>query len=509
MLTLHNVPTEFPKYDYVNMAKDLANVKPKYSRLTRYVKDASYAIHEILDLDVWEEFVENDPINAEEFQKYCDTFNIIHQEYNDMVNTNATLPTNKAKKATTKAKATKPRATASSNSKTNSAARRAKTASKQTPRKATKTSNSRTVARRIDKDIPPEITFMRRYIALDGKELNLSRANVLLASLQKAIIGKKIRKTSKYADEIRNIQDNLIKLVNNYEDGTLITIDKDTITDYTEKIQNNYPLDAIRLLKSYAFLIGKNEDDLPGIQTRAKKIYARLASLPRPGRYTREVEAAKLSLQDFINGSSSSVHSTDFALRGLLGLDSAAGLNGPVASTALANYQFQTVALAPSVRALIGEPDIPFKILVHGLPGSGKTTLALRIAHSLAEHNHMRVLFVSAEEGVSNKTQKRLDRLNLYSQNLDIAVALPSNLEPYDVVAIDSITALRMTPEELRELYRTNPWVSFILISQSTKSGAARGSLEFEHDVDTTIKCENMVAHVIKNRFGDCSTMRI
>lgn len=492
MLTIQNFQTEFAKNDYVRMAEELAKMNDKYATLIDFANNATKELTPLVKLDKWKEMIEEHPGMAEIYQAAFDMLNTMESKYNDLKPSVAPRP-----------KATRHRAAAAR-------AKKASTASKQPQRKASAVKAKNGVRiRPIDEDIPPEIRFMERYIKLDGKVLNVSRAHVLLASMQKAILGKKIRKSSKFANEIRNIQNNLVKLVNNYEDGTLISIDKDTVADYTAKIIRNYPLAAIRLLKSYAFLVGKNETIFPQIQTRAKKILAQLSNLSRPGKYAREVEAAKQSLEDFINGASAFVQPTDVTLRGLLGLDGAEGLNGPVSSTALANYHFQTIELAPDIRSLIGEPDIPFKILIHGLPGSGKTTLALQIAHSLAEHNQMRVLFISAEEGMTNKTQKRLDRLSLYSDNMDIAVGLPSDLQQYDVVAIDSITALRMAPEEMRELYRNNPSTSFILISQSTKSGTARGSLEFEHDVDTTIRCEDMTAHVVKNRFGDCSTARI
>ena len=43
---------------------------------------------------------------------------------------------------------------------------------------------------------------------------------------------------------------------------------------------------------------------------------------------------------------------------------------------------------------------------------------------------------------------------------------------------------------------------SYVYIFQSTKDGNFRGSQEFEHDVDTSILVENMIAVARKNRFG-------
>lgn len=494
MLTLQNFPTEFPKHNYLMYVQELEKNDSKYSEYTDFVKECSDFLEPLSSSETWKEFLNDKPIEAKSCQASFDVLNELEKRYNE-ISSGATNAVKSAKPASV-AKS-KPSPAKSAHVKTNS--------SRSGSRKVSKLRSVEEKGK-IAKDIPIEVKFIRRYIALDGKELKLSRANVLLSSLQKAITGKQIRKTSKYAKEIQNIQKNLIKLVDNYDNGTQISIAKETVESYSAIIAQYSPMPAISLLKAYSSLIGKTKDKHPNITTQAKRVYARLSRYALKGRYAKELEAAKQSVEEFIDGSTAYVRPTDMALRGLLGLGALNGVDGPISSTALADYQFQTISLAPRLHDLIGEPENPFKILIHGLPGSGKTTLAMRIAHSLAEYNQMQVLFVSAEEGISFKAKKRLDQLGLYSPNMYLSAELPSNLQPYDVVAIDSITTLGISPEELRDLFRNNPSVSFILISQSTKSGTARGSLEYEHDADITIRCDSMVAYVVKNRFGECTS---
>ena len=59
--------------------------------------------------------------------------------------------------------------------------------------------------------IPEEIRFLRRYVAMHGKVKTRIAVVRLLSSLQKAMIEKRIRKTSPYAKEIMQMQDQLIK----------------------------------------------------------------------------------------------------------------------------------------------------------------------------------------------------------------------------------------------------------------------------------------------------------
>lgn len=182
------------------------------------------------------------------------------------------------------------------------------------------------------------------------------------------------------------------------------------------------------------------------------------------------------------------------------------GVDGTVYSGKdVQRMDFQTVKLESRFAEFIGSPEFPFRMMVHGGPGSGKTTFALQLANSLAAHNGKRVLFVSSEEGIGQKLQAKIERLGLRSPSLYYASILPDNYADYDAIFIDSVISLGLTAEALRTLYRAAPHAAFVVINQDTKDGKARGSLELMHDVDISCRCENLTASLEKNRYGDTS----
>jgi predicted ATP-dependent serine protease len=66
-----------------------------------------------------------------------------------------------------------------------------------------------------------------------------------------------------------------------------------------------------------------------------------------------------------------------------------------------------------------------------------------------------------------------------------------------------------MTPAHVRGFIKHYPDKALIFVSQNTKSGQARGSLELQHDVDIVLKAENGVVQNVKNRFGGNGTMQV
>jgi len=63
--------------------------------------------------------------------------------------------------------------------------------------------------------LPEELRFIKRYINLNGKIKTKEEILRFINSLQKAIVEKRIRKTSPYADQVKYIQEKLIDVHNN------------------------------------------------------------------------------------------------------------------------------------------------------------------------------------------------------------------------------------------------------------------------------------------------------
>src|SRR5262249_13206320 len=62
--------------------------------------------------------------------------------------------------------------------------------------------------------IPEELRFIKRFVNLNGKTKTKEEILRFINSLQKAILEKRIRKTSAYAEQITFVQEKLIGLYN-------------------------------------------------------------------------------------------------------------------------------------------------------------------------------------------------------------------------------------------------------------------------------------------------------
>ena len=174
-------------------------------------------------------------------------------------------------------------------------------------------------------------------------------------------------------------------------------------------------------------------------------------------------------------------------------------------STELAGLEFEILHTDGIFHELIGNPSLPFYVMLYGLPGSGKSTLTIQLAKYLATQG-LRVLYYAKEEstrhGFNYTLKEKLDRLNAYHENLFFAADLPEDLTPYDVLVIDSVNEAQLTKDQIERLQNDYPNLSMLLIFQSTKDGQFRGDQTWQHLVDTVIHVENGVATTGKNRFG-------
>ena len=343
--------------------------------------------------------------------------------------------------------------------------------------------------------MPIEVAIIQRYSKLNSKSVSKVKdeARKTLNALQKAIIEKKIRKTSSYADIIMKIQKNLISILD--AKGS-VTIDIENIDTLKEICKDYKVMPNVQLIKSYIAIQGKER-----VKDKAKSLLAKVEK-SSDTHYQHEFDIIKKSLEDYINDKTDTPEISAQALAGLYGL---AGIETTYTSgKAVGSQQFLGSVFSPlnfsgKWLKLIGQPSEPFKLMIYGKAGSGKSTLALQFAKYIASSQNKKVLYVAHEEGFSYTLQEKMRRLNLADKNLSIIDTLPNNFNGYDYVFIDSINSLGLEAEDLRKMNKDK---SYVYIFQSTKDGNFRGSQEFEHDVDTSILVENMIAVARKNRFG-------
>ena len=343
--------------------------------------------------------------------------------------------------------------------------------------------------------MPIEVSIIKRYCGLNGKQISNAKetARKILAALQKAIIEKKISKTSSYADIIMKIQKNLISILD--AKGS-VTIDIENIDTLKEICKDYKVMPNVQLIKSYIAIQGKER-----VKDKAKILLSKVEK-SADTHYQHEFDIIKKSLENYINDKTDTPEISAQALAGLYGL---AGIETTYTSgKAVGSQQFLGSVFSPLNFSgkwikLIGQPSEPFKLMIYGKAGSGKSTLALQFAKYIASSQNKKVLYVAHEEGFSYTLQEKMRRLNLADKNLSIIDTLPNNFNGYDYVFIDSINSLGLEAEDLRKMSKDK---SYVYIFQSTKDGNFRGSQEFEHDVDTSILVENMIAVARKNRFG-------
>jgi predicted ATP-dependent serine protease len=171
----------------------------------------------------------------------------------------------------------------------------------------------------------------------------------------------------------------------------------------------------------------------------------------------------------------------------------------------LKSKKFKTLPFSDKWKDLIGTPEANFCMMVYGKPGQGKSYFTLELSEYLAS-KFGTILFNSSEEGSSLSLQNKIANFNMENIYLGDAKDINSlqlflTQSPYKFVVIDSINHINITPEDLRKLRGLHPTKAFICILQSTKSGDFKGSNEYEHDADISIKIDNKKAECMKTRY--------
>lgn len=355
-----------------------------------------------------------------------------------------------------------------------------------------------------------EIRFIRRYVAMHGKLRTRIAIMRLLSSLQKAMIEKRIRKTSPYAKEILQIQDQLIKAAERMEEAAEINITAKYLAHYKEIVSSKRIRDSIALLKRFVGINGRE-----GVEEKAERLLASMERMAKNGKvskddpYAAKLNQAYQSLKVYLRDKTKRPEIQQSELSGIYGLlgipdsnksPTTKGLSGVVSSEDLMHMDFETIGLQGKFRELIGDPAVGFTAMVFGQPKSGKSTLMLDFAHHLAV-NHGEVLFVAFEEGYGYTLKEKISRIGAVHSRLHFSEELPAKLGFYDFVFIDSVSRAGMELEDLVLLKNRNPRTSFVFIFHSTKDGKFRGGNELAHEVDVIIEVENGMASG-KGRFG-------
>lgn len=349
--------------------------------------------------------------------------------------------------------------------------------------------------------LSPEVKLIKRVITLQGKTIKKANADTknnprtILNALQRAILSKQIRKTSKYADEVMYAQDALIRIVNGALSGALSNSDVINLVRYDDlvKVANSEYVSETAKIAAQFIKIQEKE----GKEKEASNLLKRI---DKSGEKCEEIDAMKKSLKNYVDGKTAKLKASEQVLKGLHGIVDVNFESGDVVnSTTIEGKNFDTLDFHGRWEGFFGKPSPDFKFMFYGKPGNGKSTFALQFAGYLSKELGKSVLYVANEEGFGYTLQEKVKRLNVANSNLYLCDSVPEDLSQFDVVFLDSVNNLGLEPEDLKAMPSGK---AYVYIFQTTKDGNYMGKQEFAHDVDTVVRVENMNAYKDKNRYG-------
>lgn len=167
--------------------------------------------------------------------------------------------------------------------------------------------------------------------------------------------------------------------------------------------------------------------------------------------------------------------------------------------------QFKVLKFDAEWKSLIGCPEGNFSMMIYGVPGQGKTTLAIKLAEYLS-NNFGKVVYNSSEEGISLSLQGKMKNINsnnffltTYNDFESLRKYLKKSTSKF--IVIDSINHMNITSDQLEELRMIDMTRGFISIHQVTKSGDFKGENKYLHNCDIEIVVDNYNPIVKKNRY--------
>lgn len=378
-------------------------------------------------------------------------------------------------------------------------------------------------------DIDIEVSLIKSFALLHNKTKTVPQLTTLLRKINKAILQKKIRANSVFADDIKNMQKKLEKLIEKLKGANAnAKIEIDDVEKFRE-IGNSE-----KLLKSVTFIIRyMNLVNKPDIDAKAARLLSEIKNAEGKGtldnKYSDLISFVKTNLSKYDRHDMLPIPEPD-----LQGLTGHAGLGfvpqvvsmvvaglltneiydrkrraETVTADKLAKMEFDTIEMPAEYRGLIGKAERGGSVMIYGDPGSGKSSLAVKMAKGFANAGK-KVLYVTKEEGVNATMKEKLIRYGATSPNITIAENIPANMDDYYAVIFDSVQTLRLVPDDIMKHKRFNNHIR-LYVFQVTKDGKFRGGEDFAHNVDCVLYAENgtITSFGQKNRFGGRGSVKV
>jgi hypothetical protein len=338
--------------------------------------------------------------------------------------------------------------------------------------------------------VPEELRFIKRFVHLNGKTKSKEILLRFINTLQKAIIEKRIRKTSRYAEWIELVQKRLVNFYNKMPSSQeIFRVSENDLKSLSPLIskQRVRVLSDVRLIKQFINLTGRS-----GVKQKAQLLLSRIGKIypglriPHDDPYASKLIAIIRSLKQFTGKDGGTILEISKAeLNGLEaiaydhedtyaeGYDDededdyyhVAGYDERVTSSMeLGEADRETLGLQGKWLELMGDPVAPFTVLIHGGQESGKTHLCLELAAYLAR-NHGTVLYIhTGKEGSDPAFNQKIQHVEIRHPKLYVAAGILHDLSTYDFVFIDNINDLQLSAADLEALEETHSQQSFIYV---------------------------------------------
>ena len=402
--------------------------------------------------------------------------------------------------------------------------------------------------------IEDEVKFIKRFLSLHNRSKTKQQILSFINALQRSILEKRIRKTSKYSDEIMQIQKQLVAGFNIMKDGDVFKVSDATIKKFTEIAESVRVRISTQYLKRYIGIRGKTltKEKAKNLVDLVLKGLER-SKIATSDPYYKNIQNIVKALEKFIDlartGDTLAVHQE--ALQGLNGVLSCACLENEsedlkgieteqensseqepeqeletetesvselsqepdVMTTDQARkIEFEPVNITGKWLKLIGKFCLPTSFFVFGSGGSGKTSFVLLFTQYLASLGY-KILYVAGEQFNTPTFTELLNRLNIVGGENFKIVGKMETLNPADFhfVVLDSKDALEIDTKDYLKLKAQFPEQSFIVIPHSIKSGKFKGKEQWRNIMEVMIEGTNGVIRTghDKNRWGGAGEMRV
>jgi hypothetical protein len=388
--------------------------------------------------------------------------------------------------------------------------------------------------------------LIKRLVQMHDKEKSKGQILKFIQALQRAIIQKLVNKKSKFVNEIRAIQEAMVKYYNTMSAKETFEIPQNKLARFVAIAGGEAVFKSIGIMKTYVGMKGHQPDEV-----KADSFIGRIERMLSKGiigkddPYLRKVKEILKEVKDYkINKLPIAISKEE--LSGLEGILNACGCshefgtiyetrgktlrkcrkktysdagkgacshNRGLAGTGeamtaeeIVNMQFELLPFPGIWKDLFGQPEKNFSMMFHGEPGAGKSTFLVKFAKYLSTLGS--VLYVTSEE-YGSVTLKNLvsQHLNPFPGNILFVPNLDAtNPGDFDFVIFDSVTDAGIKLEDFKSMKAENPNTGFLLVLQHTKDGQFKGGKEWEHEAQIVGKISNGTVDIYKNRYGEKSS---